>query len=108
MRIVNSKYVKMCWAKPGDVVRLIGADLQVDPAMYLVCAVGDGIKGKRAARELASNGMYDDQRPLFLVNIETGILMNMTHLSGRVDIIRDVAVVEGLFGEQSGNEVGAA
>lgn len=51
-------------------------------------------KDKRAARNKAMNGLYDEKRDLFLVDIETGIINIMPHLSSRVKMVKVVATIE--------------
>lgn len=83
---------KLCHAKPGDAVRLIDKDGNRSTEVYLVAFMEK--KGCLAARDCASNGLYSDDRPLFVVNIETGESKSMPHLSSRVIILRGAAVVE--------------
>jgi hypothetical protein len=92
MIVVRTDLPKLCHARPGDVVQIVDTEGDVEPSLYLVCVFP--VKGKRAGRgvELINHGLYDEERPLFLVDIETGISREMPHLSNRVQIRRDVRV----------------
>ncbi len=87
---IEGDFTKLCHAKPGQAVTLVTALMERDRHAYLVCVVPD--KNKHAARDTVSNGLYDDERKLFLVNLETGELRDMPHLSSRVIIWDDAAL----------------
>lgn len=92
MKIITTRLPKLCHARPGDVVRIPADEgIGADPALYLV-AVSTAHKDKRAMRSNMSHGLYDEERPLFLVNVETGEARAMPHLSSRVEIVRNVIV----------------
>src|SRR5690242_4944253 len=86
MKFMSIRLPKLCHATPGQIIRVPEME-----GKFMVCVVN--IKNKRAARNI-SKGLYDDERPLFIVNIETGEALAMPHLSTRVEIIDDIAVVE--------------
>lgn len=82
MRIVRDPRTKLCHLKPGDTVRLLGSKLQQKEEVYVVAVFNE--PGKHAARPLMSHGLYDEERPLFLVNLDTGEAIRMPHLSSLV------------------------
>lgn len=86
MKILDLRQPKLCSAPVGSVV-------QVDDKIYLVCAFNPG--GKRAARPNMSQGLYDDERDLFLVEMATGEAVKMPHLSSRVDILHTAVLTLG-------------
>lgn len=86
MKFVDTRLPKLCHAKPGDIVRL-------ENGLHMVCAFP--VKGKRAARPMMMHGLYDDERPLFLVNMASGEAVVMPHLSTRLEIVHDVTLVDG-------------
>jgi hypothetical protein len=88
--------IKLCHAAVGSVVRLVSAKLEVDDEPFLVCAVPD--VEKRAARARMTQGLYDDQRCLFLVSLTTGLMKERPHLSSRVIIYSEAEV---LLGEET-------
>jgi hypothetical protein len=75
---------KLCHAKAGDVIRIPG-----DLALYLVCRHDIG---KKQRPKIAGNGLYSEENPMFMVNLETGEASALPHYSSRVEIVRDVAV----------------
>lgn len=98
---------KLCNVAIGDIVRLpelqridsdsgerefdvaiMGDDTR---ALYMVCA--DASDATRpAARRGAAHGLYDDKRPLFLLNLRTGCAVKMPHLSSRVEVMRNATL----------------
>lgn len=86
MRIVSGlpRPVKVCHAKPGDVVQF-----EKGRALYLVCARQDGTP----ARCNMPHGLYDDKRTIFLVGLENGLEYPIPHLSSKLIVREDVAVV---------------
>jgi hypothetical protein len=92
MRILNTTLPKLCFASPGDVVRLLDDCGNEQPEPFLVCVVNSGAK---PMPRHASNGLYSEDRPLFLVSIATGATRAMPHLSKRVRILRDAAIITG-------------
>lgn len=83
MKIIDTGKPKLCHAKVGTVVQI-----DEDPNYYMVIAFPDGKKG----REFQMHGLYDDGRTLFLVNIESGEIAKMPHLSSRVSILHNAAL----------------
>jgi len=101
MLLVNTSMPKLCHARPGDAVRLLDRETGNPlPELYIVCIFNQ--KGKRHMRPCRSEGLYDEQRPLFLVNLTTGEAAEMPHLSSRVQIVRD-ARIEAPFDEEPTN-----
>lgn len=86
MKVVDTRLPKLCFAKPGDVI-------SIDNEIFMVCVMN--IKAARAAPLLASNGLYSEERPLFLVNVASGVAVQMPHLSSRVEILHDATIVIG-------------
>ncbi len=90
--LTQQRSVKLCHARPGDIVML-------DPTSstyYMVCKVDDNPENKRVVgtrKTLQSAGLYNEDSPLFLVNIKTGVARSMKHLSSRAFICHDLAVV---------------
>jgi len=76
----DKRFTKLCHATPGMAVMLVDCDMNLDEEPYLVCVVPDTTK--RAARAI-SQGLYDDERSLFLVSLRTGQLRDMPNLSSR-------------------------
>lgn len=78
---------KLCHAQPGDVIRI-----PQFPSLYLVACFA--MKGCKPARAGATNGLYSDERPLFMVDLASGEARELPHLSSLVEIVRGAAVVE--------------
>lgn len=76
---------KVCFLKPGDVI-----ELPDEPGtLYLVCCYDLG----QPRNPLASNGLYSNFNPHFLVELVTGQARKMPHPSSRARIrLVDVAV----------------
>lgn len=99
MKIINNQLPKLCHARPGDVIRVPYEHGGEGSTLYLVSVFNT--PGKRPLRSNAMNGLYDDERPLFMVNLSTGEARPLPHLSSRVEIVRDIAVIEGPVGEDA-------
>lgn len=84
MIVVRSDLPKLCHARPGDVVQLVDQAGEVQPPVYVVAVVDT--TGARPMRAHMSHGLYDEVRPLFLVDVETGVTREMPHLSSRAKI----------------------
>ena len=82
--------IKLCHATVGSVVQLVSEMLMLDDGPFLVCAIPE--KGKRGSRARMTQGLYDDERSLFLVSMKTGLLKDMPHLSSRVIIFSEAEV----------------
>jgi hypothetical protein len=102
MKYVDTRPPKICHARPGDVVRLGDTSPsgfaqtpvpngEGEPQLYMVCRFDIG----KAKLRDCSSGLYTEENPLFLVSLTTGEARPMPHLSSRVEIVRDVQVVEG-------------
>ena len=86
MKVIDTRQPKLCSAPVGSVV-------QIEEKTYLVCAFNPG--GKRGQRPNMSQGLYDEERDLFLVDLASGEASKMPHLSSRVDICHNAAIVLG-------------
>jgi len=91
MKLVRTDLPKLCHANLGDLVQLCNEPGELQPEHYMVCAFS--APNMRPARVNMMHGLYDDERPLFLVNVVTGEARKMVHLSERVKIIRDAEIV---------------
>ncbi len=91
MKLINTKLHKLCSARPGDAIRLLDAAGAELPDTYIIAVMEQ--KGRRAMRPNRTEGLYDEERPLFMVNLETGQAEALPHLSSRVQILQ-YAVVE--------------
>jgi hypothetical protein len=81
---IKTVYPKVCFARAGDVL-----ELPEEPGeLQLVCCFDMG----KPYKPLASNGLYSNENPHFLVNLKTGMAQPMPHLSSRAKPVRDVAV----------------
>lgn len=85
--------IKLCHAKVGGVVGLISESGELKPERYIVCEVPD--KRSRAAREMMTHGLYDSERAMFLLNVETGQVATLPHLSSRVALFPQASFTEG-------------
>lgn len=92
MKIIDTRLPKLCHARPGGIISLPGENGEPTEELYLVCAYANG---KRAGRAGMMHGLYDDARPLFLVNLANGEAIPMPHLSSRVEIVHDAALIRG-------------
>ncbi|MBU9199852.1 hypothetical protein KTD31_00365 [Burkholderia multivorans] len=84
---VNTTLPKICHARVGQKVRLPDTQTgEVQPEVFVVAAREQ--KGRRAGRSGMSNGLYDDQRELMLVSLNTGAIRPMPHLSSRAELLQ--------------------
>lgn len=83
----NSK--KLCFAKQGDVVR-IPEDKRGD-RLYIVTVLSLPHLKKAAAE--ANNGLYSDERPFALVDLESWEMFPVPHLSSRVEVLEDATIM---------------
>lgn len=93
MIVVRSDLPKLCWAMPGSVIRVVADDGSLQKPVYMVIVHPEA--GKRAARITAPAGLYDDERCLAMVDLETGIVHKLPHLSSRVHIAHKASVYVG-------------
>ena len=95
MKVTDMRSPKVCFVKAGQVVQLINPDTHLpDGPFYLVTVLPvTGKESREVEHAFKSNGLYSDPRTHLLVNLETGLLCPMPHLSSRVDIIYDAALV---------------
>ena len=92
MRIITQTPdpVKMCHARIGDVVQF-----EKGKSLYLVCA-RQVTPAQRPARPMMPHGLYDEEREIFLVSLSNGQAYPMPHLSTKLIVRNDVAVVANL------------
>ena len=94
MKITDTRSPKACFMEAGQVVQLITSNTFIpEGPFYLVVRVPDGKKAQLVEAALKSNGLYSDPRTYLLVNLETGELRTLPHLSSRVDIIDHAELV---------------
>jgi hypothetical protein len=95
MQVISTKLPKLCFAKAGDAVQLPDESGTPSGPVFLVCTIPDQVaktlKMKVPVGQM-SNGLYSDDRPFWLVNLETGECRDMPHLSSRCAILRDATV----------------
>lgn len=91
--LVRTDLPKICHARVGQPVRLPNAAGDIEPEVFVICA--EDAPGRRPGRSGQSQGLYDDQRKLFLVSMLTGQARPMPHLSSRAQLLKhsDVAPV---------------
>jgi hypothetical protein len=95
MKSTYSNVHKICHARVGQLVRLPDPEtLNILPEVFMVCAKSEVTIGKktirpRAARAGMSHGLYDDERPLSLLSLTTGLYRSMPHLSSRAELLAD-------------------
>lgn len=88
MKVRTKSYTKLCHANVGQVIKLgmrvnsPTEDYIEDGPAYMVCARGQG----RPARVGMSQGLYDDNRQLFLIDLTKGIEVPMPNLSSKIFI----------------------
>ena len=93
----QDKTCKLCFAKEGDLISLLGLDGEPCSDVWEVCA--ENQPGRKPAPEGASNGLYSDERDFYLHRLyEAGEKLHvrapMPHLSTRVVIIKRRDVME--------------
>ncbi len=96
MKVVDNSKVdtsKLCHARPGEVVQVVDSMTPCGSEPFLVCvnAMSPGKPGRLGMM----HGLYDEQRPLFLVSLATGESVPMPNLSSQVRIVRRAKVVLG-------------
>ena len=91
--LTEDRNSKLCHARPGDTIQLHSGG-----TLYLVC-VGPDEKGRKPMRVNVPQGLYDEGRELFLVNLQTGQVKAMINLSARVTIRRDIAITSNALPE---------
>lgn len=82
---------KVCLFAPGDCLRLLNKDGTVGKKLFMVCR--HTIDPKKRAPIGASNGLYSEENPLFLVNLESGEAHAMPHLSAKAVRVDDAYIV---------------
>ena len=81
IQLDKPEYPKICFAHTGDV-------LEIEGTLFLVCQYDIGKK----YNPLASNGLYSNENPLFLVDLENGMARTMPHLSTRARNVKNIAI----------------
>jgi hypothetical protein len=83
---VNTSLPKICHARVGQQVRLPDEKTGVvQPEIFMIVAKLEN--GCRPAREGMTQGLYDEERQLMLVSMETGVARRMPHLSSRAELL---------------------
>jgi hypothetical protein len=78
--------IKCCHARPGQAVRLYDNEGNC-LGLFLVCSAGI------LERELGSSGLYKADKPVFLVDLKTGVARDFPHLSSRlIEVAEDASV----------------
>ncbi len=77
---------KLCHARAGDVVMVPG---WTDTPFMVVAVMDTG----RPARRDQPEGLFADQRTLYLCNLQTGELARPPHLSTQVTILHNPSIV---------------
>lgn len=89
IREVERNFDKLCHARPGEVVQLVGPMMDItSPPMLLIAVANSG--APLAGHE--PQGLYADGRHLMLVDLATGEAIKMPHLSSRAVIYRKAEV----------------
>ena len=80
--------LKLCFAKEGDLISLLGPDGKSCSDVWEVRA--ENQPGRKPAPEGANNGLYSDERDFYLLRWHNGkhVRAPMPHLSTRVAIIK--------------------
>ena len=82
---------KVCFARAGQVIQLLDAMLRPVGPYYLVYRLGKAKMQPSAA--VASNGLYSTDDAHGLIDLATGIVADMPHLSSRMMVIHDAELV---------------
>lgn len=91
MLIVDTRLPKLCHARVGSVVS-IQNEISLEPEFYLVCVVPKSRKVNNKPAWRGGFGLYSEEKPLFLVNLQTGEALEMPHLSSRVEILEKASM----------------
>lgn len=90
--LTDERQTKLCHGNPGDVVQLSSGG-----TLYMICVQPE--RGKRPGRANMSQGLYDDERNLYLVDLQTGYMKEMVHLSTKVTFRPDIAITSNALPE---------
>jgi hypothetical protein len=91
--IVNTRYPKLCFVEPGMLVSpCIEKTGEPSTDVFLVAYSGDEPLDLTKIRS-SSNGLYQYEGELYLVDVRTGRLKDMPHLSTRAQIYRASEIV---------------
>jgi len=84
---------KLCHAQPGARVRLVNTtDATLGEEVFLV-VIQDDFPKKRAARKGMPHGLYDEERPVFLLKETTWELKSAPSLSSKVVVLPNTTEV---------------
>lgn len=72
----RKELIKTCHIRPGDVVYAYNEQGE-EQGLFLVCSAGE------LTRTLGSMGLYKADKPVFLVDVRTGIAKDLPHLSAK-------------------------
>lgn len=106
---------KICHYKIGDVIHIPEGEETSDEIkkdrLFQICVIDDNLKSARGPRANNSagrtdfkklmSGLYQEKRPLFMIQLSTGIAFSLPHLSSRavkvdleLTILRTNTIVE--------------
>jgi hypothetical protein len=87
---VNTQLPKICHARAGSIIRLPNEKTgEVLPARFMLVAIELDKPSTRTRAPYGSPaGLFNEERQLLLVSLETGIARKVPHLSTRVDITK--------------------
>lgn len=83
---------KLCFAQAGQVIRMLNEELEPAGPYYLVVRLPEAPK-RGVQQKFDSNGLYSDPDQHGLVDLATGTLCTMPHLSKRMVRVNDAALV---------------
>jgi len=76
---------KICHIKAGEVIMLPG----LGPTLFMLCRHNIG---KNKAHNMAGNGLYSEENPVFLIDLATGEASAVPHLSSRCARVSDLEI----------------
>jgi hypothetical protein len=85
---VNTRLPKICHARPGTIIRLPDRETgEVLPERFMLIAIElDKPSRRKKPPYGAGAGLYNEERELLLVSLDTGRTRKLPHLSDRADI----------------------
>lgn len=94
MKVIDYRLPKVCFAEAGQIIQLPNKDTGLpEGPFYLVTVIQ---KGKDSAMHvMKSNGLYSNPNDHLLVDIETGVLRVLPHLSSRMDVVGSATMIIG-------------
>jgi hypothetical protein len=87
-RTDTPRTLKLCWAQPGDLVELEGKIV-----MVCIDRKTPVRQPKPTQKAMASCGLFAERSDLYLVDVASGELMRMPHLSSRVRFLSDARLI---------------